>query len=204
MVVACLLVCEGSSDAPLVSHIQRLLDKFGCHSSVFDVSTSGRRLVDKVRNGLSRASYYDLLFVHRDADRAGVDARYREIDEAVQQSGYGGSWVGIVPVRTTEAWLLLDETAIRNIVRNLNGRIRLNLPSPAEAERLADPKSALRSAMLFAAGVHGRKRRELARELPNLRNRLLENLPIDGLLEQVPSWVRFRDDTVAALQAMSS
>ena len=202
MVVACLLVCEGISDTPLTSHIQRLLDHLGCHSSIFDVSTSGRRLVDKVRNGLAGASHYDALFVHRDADRAGVDARYREISEAVQQSGYGRPWVGIVPVRTTEAWLLLDDTAIRDIVHNPNGRIRLDLPSPAEAERMADPKSALRSAMLLAAGVHGRKRRDLARELPNLRNRLLENLPIGGPLEQVPSWVRFRDDTAAALREL--
>ena len=199
MVMQCLLVCEGSSDAPLTSHIQRLLDNFGCHSSVFDVSTSGRRLVDKVHEGLARASHCDLLFVHRDADRAGATARYREIDEAVQQSGYCGPWAGIVPVRTTEAWLLLDDTAIRDIVRNPNGRMQLNLPSPAEMERLADSKSALQSAMLLAAGAHGRKRRALARELPDLRNLLLANLPIEGLLERVESWARFRDDTIAAL-----
>ena len=202
MVVECLLVCEGSSDTPLASHIQRLLDNFGRHSSVFDVSTSGRRLVDKVRDGLAQASHCDLLFVHRDADRAGADARYREIGGAVQQSGYGGPWVGIVPVRATEAWLLSDDTSIRRIVRNPNGRMRLNLPSPAESERLADPKSALQSAMLLAADVHGRKRRALARELSDLRNLLLANLPVGGPLEQVPSWARFRDDTVAALREL--
>ena len=103
-------------------------------------------------------------------------------------------------MRTMEAWLLLDDTAIRNIVRNSNGRMRLNLPSPAEAERLADPKSALQSAMLIAAGVHGRKRRALSRELSSLRNLLLGNLPISGPLERVESWARFRDDTVAALR----
>ena len=204
MVVDCLLVCEGSSDTPLTSHIQRLLDSFGSHQSVFDVSTSGRRLVDKVRDGLALASHYDVLFVHRDADRAGAAARYREIDAAVQQSGYDGPWVGIVPVRTTEAWLLLDDTAIRDIVRNPNGRIRLNLPSPAGAERLADPKSALQSAMLLAADVHGRKRRALAREIPDLRNLLLANLPIGGPLERVESWARFRDDAIAALRELEA
>ena len=76
MVMQCLLVCEGSSDTPLVSHIQRMLDGHGYHAADFHISTDGRRLVEKVSNGLEMRSRYDLVFVHRDADRAGADARY--------------------------------------------------------------------------------------------------------------------------------
>ena len=202
MVMQCLLVCEGSSDAPLASHIQLLLDGYSYPSARFNVSTEGRQLVDKVRNGLKLAPHYHLLFVHRDADRAGPDVRYREIAEAVQQAGYGGRWVGMVPVRMTETWLLLDEAAIRDIAGNPNGQAPLNVPSPAESERVTDPKSVLRSAILTAAEVQGRKRRLMNRRLPELRRRLLENLPIGGSLEFLPSWMRFRDDTVAALREL--
>ena len=202
MVMQCLLVCEGSSDAPLASHIQLLLDSYGCHSVDFNVSTDGRRLVDKIRNGLGMAPDYDLVFVHRDADRAGTDARYREIATAVEEAGYDGQWVGIVPVRMTEAWLILQEEAIRNAVQKPHRRTDLNLPTPAATERIPDPKAALDTALLNASGERGRRRRALHRLLPNLRNRLLENLPVGGPLEQVPSWARFRDDTAAALREL--
>ena len=202
MVTRFLLVCEGSSDAPLAFHIQRLFESCGHPRPDFNISRDGRRLVDKIRSGLDLAPQYDVLFVHRDADRASADARYREITGAVQQAECDGQWVGIVPVRMTESWLLL-EVAIRRAAGNPNGRIELDLPSPAEAERMADPKSALRLAIIVGAEVQGRRRRALAKRLPGIRDQLLENLPVGGPLEQLQSWTRFRDDTVAALKQIS-
>ena len=203
MVTQCLLVCEGSSDAPLAAHIQRLLESNGCHPTAFDIATDGRRLVDKVQNGLRMASGYDLLFVHRDSDRAGADARHREIAVAVEQSGYDGLYVGVVPVRMTEAWLLLDDAAIRNAVMKPGRRNPLDLPTPAETERMADPKAALEVVLMLASGERGRRRRAVRNELPKLRRQLLESLPVGGPLERLESWTRFRDDTIAALQQLN-
>ncbi len=197
-----LLVCEGNSDIPLGFHIQRLLSNCGIRESDFDVSTHGTQLVDKLRNGIRFAGRYDLVLIHRDADRAGSASRYQEISEAIRDVKYPGPWVGIVPVRMTEAWLLTDERAIRTAVGNPNGRTPLELPTSAAIERIADPKSALRSVMISAADVHGRRRRTMERRLTAVRDRLLENLPIGGMLEQLDSWVRFRDDTVAALREL--
>lgn len=203
MVTRFLLVCEGSSDAPLAFHIQRLFESCGHPRPDFNLSRDGRLLVQKISSGLALAPQYDVLFIHRDADRASADARYREITVAVQQAECDGHWVGIVPVRMTESWLLLDEVAIRRAAGNPNGRIELDLPSPAEAERMADPKSALRSAIIVGAEVQGRRRRALTKRLPAIRDQLLENLPVGGPLEQLHSWTRFRDDTVAALNQIS-
>lgn len=203
MVTRFLLVCEGSSDAPLALHVQRLFESCGHPRPDFNVSREGRLLVDKIRSGLHLAPRYDVLFIHRDADRAGADARYTEIAEAVQQAGCANHWIGIVPVRMTESWLLLDEAAIRRAAGNPNGRVELDLPSPAEAERMADPKSALQSAILVGAEVQGRRRRALTKRLPGIREQLLEHLPVGGPLEQLHSWTRFRDDTVAALNQIS-
>ena len=205
MMIRFLLVCEGSSDAPLASHTQALLRQHGVAQSEQLVSHSGRLLRDKVRSGLERFGDVDLLFVHRDADRAGADARYREIDRAIQQSGYGGPWVGIVPVRMTEAWLLSsDEAAIRNAARNPSGRTPLNLPGPAAVARLADPKAELDRVLLAASGDGRRRRLRSRRNLPESRRALLANLPVGGPLEQLPSWTRFRDDTIAALRSIAS
>ena len=45
-----------------------------------------------------------------------------------------------------EAWLILDEAAIRTAVGKPDSRIPLHLPTPREAERRADPKGILENA----------------------------------------------------------
>ena len=199
-----MLVCEGPSDAALREHILTLLDGRTPTSLEGGVWFQGRRLADKIRGGFNRHGECDLLFVHRDANSAGAAARYREIAAAVREVGYAGPWVGIVPVRMTEAWLLLDEAAIRQAADNPNGRMPLNLPSPGTVERIADPKATLEAALLQAKGNRGRRRRSDHRDLPLWRLDLLQNLPPGGPLEQVPSWIQFRDDTIAAVQSLAN
>ena len=199
-----MLVCEGSSDAALREHILTLLDGRTPTALEGDVCFQGRRLADKIRGGFNRHGECDLLFVHRDANSAGAAARYREIAVAVREVGYAGPWVGIVPVRMTEAWLLLDEAAIRQAAESPRGRAPLNLPSPRAVERIADPKSTLEAALLRASESRGRRRHKDRRVFSDLRHQLLQNLPPGGPLEQVPSWARFRDDTIAAVQSLAS
>ena len=196
-----LFVCEGSSDEPLADHIQRLLIECGQPDPDGEPWRYGRRVADKIRQGLQAAGVPDLLFVHRDADNAGAEARYREIEAAVRTAAQDGtSWIGVVPVRMTEAWLLLDEAAIRDVVGKPGGNLPLDLPAPDHAERVADPKKRLRDALLTASGNRGRRRRRFDREYPRLRRRLLQDLPIGGELERLESWSRFRDDTIRALR----
>jgi hypothetical protein len=44
----------------------------------------------------------------------------------------------------TEAWLLIDEKAIREAAGNPKGRQPLNLPKPSKTEELSDPKETLK------------------------------------------------------------
>ena len=176
-----LFVCEGSSDTPLADHVQRLLIRCGQPDPDGEAWHHGGQVADKIRQGLNAAGRLDLLFVHRDADNAGAEARYREIETAVRDVEQDGmSWTGVVPVRMTEAWLLLDEAAIRKVVGKRDGRAALDLPAPERAERMADPKERLKDALLAASGNRGRRRRRFAREFPRLRRRLLQDLPIGG------------------------
>ena len=51
----------------------------------------------------------DLLFIHRDAERAPVESRIAEIRESVKEKQIAPTPViCVVPVRMTEAWLLID------------------------------------------------------------------------------------------------
>ena len=198
-----MLVCDGSSDGALVSHIRRLLIESGVSKPEGYYWTQGRYLADKIRNGMSRFGDVDLIFVHRDAESTEPEVRYREIESAVERASYRGPWVGLVPVRMTEAWLLLDVAAIRAAVRNPNGRTPLTLPMPHECEQRADPKTILETALIDASETRGRRRIRIRKEWPDLRRGLLESLPVGGPLEQLPSWSRFRQDTLNALQELA-
>src|SRR5688572_3327502 len=66
----------------------------------------------------------DLLFVHRDAEREPSTKRSAEVEEACQELAELQVLpvICVVPVRMTEAWLLIEQQAIRNAAGNKNGR----------------------------------------------------------------------------------
>ena len=201
-----LLACEGQSDAGLIPHIERLIVEHSDEGTVEGESWFHHSpLEKKVRTGMHAAgNIVDVLFVHRDANSAGADARFQEIARAVEVAGVAVPWVSVVPVRMTEAWLLLDEAAIRKAVGRPNGRAPLDLPTPREAERRADPKQILADAFLAASEATGRREKRIRRDFSSLRRRLLTDLPIDGPVTQLASWTRFRDDTLATLTSASN
>jgi hypothetical protein len=57
----------------------------------------------------------------------------------------------------TEAWLMIDLTAIRLAVGNPNGSIPLNLPALNRLERIVDPKQQLESLLRAASELKGRR-----------------------------------------------
>lgn len=120
-----------------------------------------RTLADKIEKSVQLYPC-DLLFVHRDADGEEPDARVDEIAAALAESRANGLAVPVVcvvPVRTTEAWLLIDEMAIRNAVGNPNGRQPLNLPSIARIQNLPNPKQTLYDSLRIASGLGPRRLR---------------------------------------------
>jgi len=104
-----------------------------------------------------------VLFVHRDAEAESLMDRKDELDCAVGNARDAAEippTIAVIPVRMMEAWLLLDEQAIRVAAGNPNGSIDLNLPRAADVENITDPKNVLRRIMLDATelGTHRRKR----------------------------------------------
>lgn len=131
-----LFVCEGSSDQPLLEIITDLFAKAGAELEARSPDFSllgtkvGRDVASKIRAGLDLAAEAPhCIIVHRDADNAGHAARVQEIQSALTTTDYGGLHIPVVPARTTEAWLLLDEQAIRTVAENPAGRVALDLPT---------------------------------------------------------------------------
>ena len=68
----------------------------------------------------------------------------REIRESLEKCAIDAlPVVCVVPVRMQEAWLLIDEFALRKAAGNPRGRRPLNIPDPNKLEYLPDPKQIL-------------------------------------------------------------
>lgn len=99
-----------------------------------------------------------------DAERESRAVRQGEIETAVSASLNTVSyWIPVIPVRMTEAWLLIDERAIRQAADNPNGSVPLNLPSVSRLERFPDPKALLNELLIEASEKTGRRRAKFRR-----------------------------------------
>lgn len=201
-----LFVAEGTSDGPLAEIVQGLFVPHECDVQLTPVDFErltervSQDIDSKVRAGLTLMGSVDLVVIHRDADNAGWEARRQEIITAVAELSCGV--VPVIPVRMTEAWLLLDEQAIRTVAGNPKGTTQLELPSAGELERRADPKAILAEALLIAADESGRRRERVKRRFNQHRRQLLERLDPNGPVVQLPSWQRLLDE-VARVAAVA-
>ena len=190
-----LFVAEGSSDAPIAAIVEGLFLRHECTVSLTSPDFAALKVAKDVRSRLTAGANLiqlplEVVVVHRDADRAGHQARLDEIESAVPPSLNGVRCVPVVPVRMTEAWLLLNEEAIRMVAGNPRGRNDLSLPKPVDVENLPDPKATLAAVLLEAANVTGRRRDRLSRRFSQNRRQLLERLDPAGAVQMLPSWQR--------------
>jgi hypothetical protein len=195
------LICEGPSDEALVPHLRSLLVDCGAREAIGTAPDFGRLgqgvprdIGNRIRMALQFEKHMDLLFVHRDSDSPNPTLRYNEISTGVTQAGYTNAWIGVVPVQEMEAWLLLDEAAIRRVSGRPKGRVVLNLPSSNHVEEITNPKGRLLEEILRASETSGRRRERLKKKFSALRAQLLAELRTGGPLQNVPSWVRLKTD----------
>ena len=181
---------EGSSDDGMIPHLESLCIDAGA-TEVTGVAPDFRRLpvaighsVDaKLKAALALEPEANLVFVHRDADARVGTARYSEIADASAACGGDRPVICVVPIQETEAWLLLDEAAIRRAVGRPRSNVKLELPSPSAVERVARPKERLQQVLERASEATGRRLERIRQDFPLQRRALLEDLPIAGPLE---------------------
>lgn len=204
-----LLLAEGSSDAALVGPLERLCILAGAREATgiaLDPERLGQigyRVSDKARAAMELEPDVDLLFIHRDADDRDPIPRHREIEAGVAAALEKRPYVGVVPVQATEAWLLLDEAAIRRVAQNPNGKAPVDLPSPQTVEQVARPKQKLEQILVTASELRGRRREKFQKAFSHHRRILMEALDVTGPVASVPSFRRLIEDLQRCLQRMS-
>ncbi|MEU2041732.1 hypothetical protein [Nocardia niwae] len=205
-----LFVCEGTSDLPLAEIVETLfIDRdVEVRLSKPDYALLGKvpkDVASRVGAGLRLlGGPVDLVVVHRDADNAGPDERRNEIESAVRSVSDSVRAMPVIPVRMTEAWLLLDEGAIRRVAGNPRGRTNLNLPSVRKIESVPDPKQLLQQCIITAADCTGRRREQVAKRFSEHRRQLLRSIDCSGPITQLPSWQQLVKDIESAAAELGS
>ena len=159
------LITDGSSDRALMPILNWLLMELGVNipiqaawADLARLPHPPKKLEDRIEKAIALYPC-DLLFVHRDAEKETRQKRVSEIHQAVNllKEDVKLPVVCVIPVKMTEAWLLIDEKAIREAAGNPKGNQCLNLPKPSTIEKLSDPKETLKALLNLARGHSPRK-----------------------------------------------
>jgi hypothetical protein len=137
----------------------------------------------------------ELLFVHRDGEAQDPNMRKEEIANALTQlrsAGVDIPYVCVVPVRMQEAWLLIDQNAIRIAAGNQYGRAPLPLPRARDLEGVVDPKALLFQLLQTASELSGRRLHKLS--LSRARLRIAELIDDFTALRALPAFRLFETD----------
>lgn len=198
----CTIVGDGSSDRSLVPIIDWLLrQKTDLGFSLNFVCSQDMRTSDlscKVQRALALYPC-DILFVHRDAERSDyVEHRLREIEGAVPRGEFG--MVPVIPIRMTEAWLLIDLLAVRRAANNPNGVVPLDFPQIRRIESLPDPKQTLFSLLKEASGLGQRRLRSFNEGRARLR--VAELISDYSPLRSLSAFTHFEERLDAALRRL--
>ena len=187
-------LADGSSDEPLGEHLEYL-----CAVRDVDVqiitpdlrrlpNPPGQRVADRLKAIFSIGIKPDIIFVHQDAEKQDPSLRYKEVQDAVDSMSPDLLAVAVVPVRMTEAWLLIDEGMIRHVAKRPHSTDDLGLPPISRIETHPDPKKLLQDALSAASGLQGRKLKRFQRQFSNNRRTLLQRLDVNGPVRNLRSW----------------
>lgn len=192
-----LLVCEGPSDRHIVPHLESLCVRAGAVEAIGDAPDlgllprpPGKAIEEQAAAALRLAGEVHLLFAHQDADRRDPEDVRRRIDARLSAVRGCPPHVCVVPVQEIEAWLLLDERAIRAVAGRPRGTAHLGLPEPGRIESTPSPKEVLEAALAAASEASGARLRKVRSAFREHRSMLFQRLDVDGPIQSLPAWRR--------------
>lgn len=180
------VVADGGTDRLLVPIIQWAIHRLDPGVEILEPEFRKRRgsvaeFLAAYRTGAL------LVFVHRDAESATLDARLQEFHPPVRQDV-----VPVVPVRMSESWLLFDGSAIAKAASSPSSSVAV--PALAQIENIQDPKQQLDDLLFQAAGAPaGRRGRTFRRSIADRRVSVAEYITDYSPLESVPAFRRFQE-----------
>ena len=200
MSIKYVLITDGSSDQTLKYFIDYTLTKFfpsatieGQWADFRNLTRPPKTLKDKIVKAID---FYEpqWIFIHRDAENVALQDRAKEIATVVGNlpaAIANNIYISIIPVRMTEAWLLIDEMAIRQAAGNPEGKTRIALPKLKELEKINDTKQLLFEALKTASQLSGRRLKNL--DLNRSRRLIAQYIDDFSPLHDLSSYQHFNE-----------
>jgi hypothetical protein len=191
------IVADGSSDACLVPIADWILRNAATPYKIEfakNLPPHAAGLRERIKKALALYPC-DILIVHRDVEKESIKRRRSEIEEATNK--VQKIVVMATPIRMTEAWLLIDEKAIRTAADNPNGGVNLSLPSLRQIEDHPNPKIALLDALRTASELRGRRRDRFLPE--SRRHRVAELIEDYSKLRNFDAFKEFESSLMSAV-----
>jgi hypothetical protein len=157
-----------------------------------------KSLPDRIKAAIAQ-SPCDLLFVHRDAESVGYATRAEQVAADLTMLALTVPQVKVIPVRMSEAWLLIDENSIRKVAQRPNGRIPLLMPRLTHLESLSDPKKTLLELLTTASELKGRRLDQFKLEGRARIHQLAEFIPDFSPLRSLPAFQALENEFRDAL-----
>lgn len=159
---------------------------------VLDIVIAQPSLNDEAKMSyvLDQSKGYDGLFYHLDADKSTEDMAYQRLKHAYDAATNGEllpqKVVPIIPIRMTDAWMLVDFDAFQQWVSTKLDPLELGFPKNAAAvEHILAPKEVFREALRKVQ----RQRRPISP--PEVYVPLAESIALERL-DQVPAYNNFK------------
>lgn len=207
------MLSDGSSDRVLLPVINWTLRENTFEDTLVQQEWANTYYSGKKLNSLIEKINYaienypcDILFVHRDTESSlehDFKNRQQEVATAWTNSvkyNLNNKMIPVIPIRMTEAWLLINESAIRMASGNPNGKIELSMPEIRNVESLPNPKKDLMQFIRIASDLRKRNLRKL-----NLRQaiyRVAENISDYSSLRRLNAFQVFEKNLIKVLSEM--
>lgn len=143
-------------------------------------------------------SYYDMLVVHKDADRRSYDETFTYCFEPgyllvqAMQKGVCNVLVPIIPIREVEAWMLADPVTLKEVFTIKKRLQSPGLPKPAKSvEEDPDPKATFNKVIAQAASP------PKSDEMSSYYEELAEKIKLERL-QEVLAYRKFMEQLTAA------
>jgi hypothetical protein len=158
---------------------------------------------ERILEAAHRAHGFHALIVHADADHPtperALKERFMPGHDLVQKAKdrVCNRLLPIIPVRMTEAWMLVDSEALRKVIRTNIDEQALGLPTRArQIESDPDPKQTLHQILQNALAHYPRRRRGIV--LGTIYEPLARQLSLERL-SALPAYQQFVKDMTETL-----
>ncbi|HPO14570.1 MAG TPA: hypothetical protein PLI09_14095 [Candidatus Hydrogenedentes bacterium] len=203
------LLADGTSDRCLMQVINWTLEQIPDLYNVsissqfadpFMLNMSPKDGEEHVREAVRRYPC-DVLFFHRDAEKEPRENRLEEIGKLTRGLKHEKP-IPVVPVRMTEAWLLINERAIRLAADNPNGNVHLSLPLIHTIENLPDPKQTLKNLLIAASEKSGRRLTQFQRGINHRLYRVATYISDFSPLRNLSAYQVFEAETRSIMKTL--